>query len=349
MLNPIINLMNTRSLIQTKAKPSFTPLRTGVLQRKCNSCEQKTVAGGECAECQKKKSLLQRRASKQAQPSQAPPVVHEVLKSLGQPLDTSTRTFMESRFSHNFSGVRVHTDAEAAESAQAVNALAYTVGQNVVFGVGQYAPGTGSGRRLLAHELVHTIQQSKLSNNNYIDKIQIGAANDASEGAADMLAEQGLKTKPGNAIALNNITSASKLVLQRTCAAHPDESYYRTASNYCTDTGFSGSLHPGQRCYREVPRRSSYTDCPPGDQVCFDANNACHDSYDRVSTVESKNSDGSCNLHGYCFLGHAALDIVPGLLEESGRRQLECIRSCEGLPWYIKGFCMRGCSGTPMM
>ncbi|MBF2065984.1 MAG: DUF4157 domain-containing protein [Calothrix sp. C42_A2020_038] len=343
--------MNTRSQTQIKTPLSFTPLRTGVLQRKSNSCGQKMVVGGECAECQKKNtSFLQQRTSKQAQLSEVPPVVHQVLKSPGQPLDSSTRIFMQSRFNHDFTGVRVHTDAEAAKSAKMVNALAYTVGQNVVFGVGQYAPGTGSGRRLLAHELVHTIQQSKLSNNNSLDKIKIGAANDASEGAADLLAEQGLKTKPGDSIAVNNIAPASKLVLQRTCAAHPDESYYRTASNYCKDTGFSGSLHPGQRCYREVPRRSGYWDCPPGDQVCFDANNACHDSYDRVSTVESKNSDGSCNLHAYCFLGHAVQDIVPGLLEESGRRQLECIRSCEELPWYIRGFCMQGCSGTsPMM
>jgi len=66
---------------------------------------------------------------------------------------------MEPRFGQDFSGIRVHTDARAAESARTVNALAYTVGRDVVFGMGQYAPGTGEGRRLLAHELTHTIQQ----------------------------------------------------------------------------------------------------------------------------------------------------------------------------------------------
>jgi hypothetical protein len=67
---------------------------------------------------------------------------------------------MESRFGHDFSSVRVHTDAKAAESAHAVDARAYTLGQNIVFGTGQYAPGTPTGQRLLAHELTHVVQQS---------------------------------------------------------------------------------------------------------------------------------------------------------------------------------------------
>jgi hypothetical protein len=66
---------------------------------------------------------------------------------------------MENSFGHDFSRVRVHTDARAAESARAVNALAYTVGRNVVFGGGQYAPGAPAGRQLIAHELTHVLQQ----------------------------------------------------------------------------------------------------------------------------------------------------------------------------------------------
>jgi hypothetical protein len=79
--------------------------------------------------------------------------------SPGQPLDTATRAAMEPRFGHDFSKVRVHADAQAEESAQAVNALAYTVGHDVVFAKGQYAPGTAATNRLLAHELTHTLQQ----------------------------------------------------------------------------------------------------------------------------------------------------------------------------------------------
>jgi hypothetical protein len=93
----------------------------------------------------------------------APPLVHEVLAGPGQHLDRSTRRFMEPRFGHDFSQVRVYTDAKAAESARALNALAYTVGRNVVFDAGQYQPGMPAGRQLLAHELSHTIQQGAVN------------------------------------------------------------------------------------------------------------------------------------------------------------------------------------------
>jgi hypothetical protein len=75
-------------------------------------------------------------------------------------LDASTKEFMESRFVYDFSNVRLHTGEQAAQSAQSVNALAYTVGSDIVFGEGQYRPNTVEGRRLLAHELTHVIQQS---------------------------------------------------------------------------------------------------------------------------------------------------------------------------------------------
>lgn len=91
------------------------------------------------------------------------PIVHDVLNSDGgQPLDLAARAFLEPHFGHDFSQVRVHTDTRAAASARAVNALAYTVGKDVVFGAGQYAPGTRAGRRLLAHELTHVAQQSHI-------------------------------------------------------------------------------------------------------------------------------------------------------------------------------------------
>jgi hypothetical protein len=85
--------------------------------------------------------------------------VAEILRSPGQPLDIGTRAFMEPRFGYDFSQVRVHTDVKATESARAVNALAYTVGRHVVFDARQYAPGTSDGRRLIAHELAHVLQQ----------------------------------------------------------------------------------------------------------------------------------------------------------------------------------------------
>ena len=78
---------------------------------------------------------------------------------LGQPLDPTVRAFFEPRFGQDFSRVRVHTGDAADRSAQAVNAVAYTVGQDIVFGAAQYAPQAPQGRRLLAHELTHVVQQ----------------------------------------------------------------------------------------------------------------------------------------------------------------------------------------------
>jgi hypothetical protein len=86
-----------------------------------------------------------------------PNIVHEVLNSEGHHLDLRTREFMESRFGYDFSKVRVHTDEKAAESARMLNAKAYTLGQDVVFGSGQYS-ATSEGKKLLAHELTHVVQ-----------------------------------------------------------------------------------------------------------------------------------------------------------------------------------------------
>jgi hypothetical protein len=87
------------------------------------------------------------------------PLIQSVLSSPGQPLDAGTRSFMEPRFRQDFSGVRVHVGGEAAESARAVNARAYTVGNRIVFDAGEYTPHTGPAQRLLAHELMHVVQQ----------------------------------------------------------------------------------------------------------------------------------------------------------------------------------------------
>lgn len=121
------------------------------LQRKC-------ACGGTCSECQEER--LQAKPAQETDQGGAPPIVNEVLRSSGQPLDPETRAFMELRFGHDFSGVRLHTDDQAVESAQAVHARAYTVGQDIAFGRSQYAPQTLAGRRLLAHELTHVLHQT---------------------------------------------------------------------------------------------------------------------------------------------------------------------------------------------
>ena len=104
-------------------------------------------------------AVLQRLAVDRKPAGAIPSSTREVLHSTGMPLEPSVRSLMEPRFGHDFSQVRVHTDGRAAESARAVNALAYTVGRDVVFGAGQYLPQTESGRKVIAHELAHVVQQ----------------------------------------------------------------------------------------------------------------------------------------------------------------------------------------------
>lgn len=182
--------MSTAMHAQEKVSPAIKPVslhtQTGLLQRKC-ACGGSPGVDGECEECREKRLSLQRSATASASPSPAvPPIVHEVLRSPGQSLDVGTRAFMEPRFGHDFSHVRVHTDAKGGESARAVNALAYTVGRDVVFGEGRYAPGTGEGKRLMAHELTHVVQQETEVLHK---KIEVGSPGDIYEQEADQVSD----------------------------------------------------------------------------------------------------------------------------------------------------------------
>jgi hypothetical protein len=133
---------------------SFSHMRAvPSLQRACDC-----GGAGHCAECQKRE--LRRKSDGSELHMMAPPIVHEVLRSPGAPLDAATRSFFEARFGRDFSQVRVHTDVKAAESARAVNALAYTVGSHIAFSSGRYSPDGATGRQLLAHELTHVVQQT---------------------------------------------------------------------------------------------------------------------------------------------------------------------------------------------
>ena len=166
--------------------PASPAVPGGLLQRKCAGCGNHTVAGGGCSECNKKKSVLQRKAASSEDVNEVPQSVHQVLRSTGQPLDGATRAYMEPRFGHDFSGVRVHADASAAESARAIHAHAYTVGRDVVFGAGQFAPRTSAGKELLAHELSHVVQQGGEDHRGSVRGI--ASENTAAEQNADAIA-----------------------------------------------------------------------------------------------------------------------------------------------------------------
>lgn len=148
------------------------------------------------------------------QKQRSPELVRRVLNSPATALDSKTRAFFEPRFSHDFSRVRVHSNAEAAASARAVNASAYTVGQHIAFDSGQFQPHTRAGQRLLAHELAHTVQQKQA--NTGIDRLSIGAPSDALEREADRAASQTFREGPVS------VQSKGPLSLQR--QVKPDSS-----------------------------------------------------------------------------------------------------------------------------
>lgn len=121
--------------------------------------KRKTFAHEEGRELPPTRSSRDQSAEPQSLSTLRTESVQETLATQGQNLSEETQAFMEPRFGHDFSQVRIHTDTRAAESAQALDAQAYTVGQDIVFDAGQYAPETQEGRGLLAHELTHVVQQ----------------------------------------------------------------------------------------------------------------------------------------------------------------------------------------------
>jgi outer membrane protein OmpA-like peptidoglycan-associated protein len=203
------------------------------LQRKCAACASGEGLCPQCAEEEERMQrkplaaqitpLIQRQAMEEPDAKKAPagsrsiegeesvpPIVYEVLRSPGQPLEPSTRAFFEPRFGHDFSQVRVHTDAKAAESARAVNALAYTVGRDVVFGAGQYTPQKAAGKQLLAHELTHVVQQSQ-RRSVLQEQLEVSTPGDAAEQQADAASDAVMRLR-----AVPPLRSA-RFSIQRTC------------------------------------------------------------------------------------------------------------------------------------
>ena len=215
--------MNKTVVAQQAKTESFLPSAMSanrVLQRKC-ACGNQTLAGGECAECGKKKLGLQRKltvgasndplereadrvadqvmAMSMSAPSatskaplriqryagqasesagNAPASVDRVLASSGRPLEPTLRQDMEQRFGHDFSQVRVHSGAAAEQSAREVSANAYTAGNNIVFAQGQFVPRVRMGRRLIAHELTHVVQQRRANGQHKKTEIQRSVCTD---------------------------------------------------------------------------------------------------------------------------------------------------------------------------
>jgi Domain of unknown function (DUF4157) len=132
--------------------------------------------------------------------SKAPQSVHKVLQREGKPLEPTIRSAMETRFQHDFSRVRIHTDTAASASARDVNALAYTVGRNIVFARDQYLPATQQGQQLLAHELAHVVQQN-FSPSLSPAEVEVAPPADMREADADRMAAMALSAAPTKASA----------------------------------------------------------------------------------------------------------------------------------------------------
>ena len=169
--------------------PQVSVVKGFQLRRKC-ACGSYGSGGGSCDKCSKDENKLQRTAVGPEKPEGLPESVNEVVGSGGHPLDAATRSWMEPRFNYDFSGVRIHTDSRAARSAKDVNALAYTVGRDVVFGAGQYTPGTERGTRLLAHELTHVVQQTSSGASAQQAAKAVSDPGDAAEVEADVTANR---------------------------------------------------------------------------------------------------------------------------------------------------------------
>ena len=151
-----------------------------------------------------------------------PPVVREALRSPARPLGAGVRAAFEPRFGHDFSKVRVHTDSEAAQSARAVNALAYTVGNDIVFASGLYRPETMEGRRLLAHEFAHVVQQSDAPlRSGAVSSPSDSAEQEAERAAAVVSSGQTPSVRPSAKAALIQRQSDYRLTMPSLGSAKP--------------------------------------------------------------------------------------------------------------------------------
>ena len=165
-------------------------MRASALQRQCK-------CGGTCTKCQEEE---ERRALQRSSAAEAPAEFDELPTTGGEPLSAATRHPLEAHFGADLADVRVHTGSEAADSASKLDALAYTSGRDIYFAPGMYAPASDSGRRLLAHEVAHVVQQGSGKEPSIATKssrgVKIGAPDDILETEADQAAEAFISGTP---------------------------------------------------------------------------------------------------------------------------------------------------------
>jgi hypothetical protein len=211
------------------------------VQRLCSECEeelQRQVADDE------EERLLQAKAAGGDGPLPTPEVgsgIDAALAGSGQPLPVPVRAYFEPRFGHDFTQIRIHQGAAALESARMLNAKAFTCGRHIVFGEGQYAPETSTGRKLLAHELTHVVQQRR-GGPAVQRKIQFTDPTPARQNPIRrVLSEPTLGyTRPTvNGKALPDLQSARSLLFD---ALQPKESSFDPTTKECSFTDFDVTI-----------------------------------------------------------------------------------------------------------
>jgi hypothetical protein len=271
------------------------------IQRQC-SC------GGTCDDCKKKKILQRNATSSAAAGSRAPASVASTLSRPGSSLDLGTRSFMESRFGHDFSSVRIHTDDHAAASARDVSANAYTVGSSIVFNQGKYQPHTPIGRKLLAHELAHVVQQTRTPER--LPQRTVKNASVSSAQSADLLqtsraGSPSLSLLPSNHTLEREAAQASNALFAGSPIAVQGSGSVAVARNTPEDsTAAPASAPEVGRIIREgrIADGGTFVEIEVGDAVA------------RLGLEKTLPSGAEVNLQGW----QRAHQVGPGLGAESG-------------------------------
>jgi len=255
----------------------------------------KNVIDRKCSECEKEEELQRKESN--GETASAPPIVQDVLSSSGRPLDTDARSFLEPRFNYNFSDVRIHDNDLAAKSASSINALAYTSGNNIVFNSGQYNTNSDSGKRLLAHELTHVVQQG----GGIAPLVQ----------KLDHTADTGFRYSPPAGV------TRSIIEIQAIVGTNPDGVY-----------GINTKIAV-ERYQTRLAAIGLYTDTIDGK---WGTNtDVAHEAYATGPGPERQ----SYNCAGFAFKRYTFIDLAPTNAIYAGMTQLSsCTDPCS--PWYHK-------------
>lgn len=318
--------------------------------------QRQCACGGTCPKCQTQQLVQEherlrtkRVGSDDLGQTAAPPIISDVLRSFGQPLDAATRAYFEPRFGHDFSGVRVHTNPRAADSVRSVGALAYTVGPNVVFSAGRYDPSSTAGRQLLAHELTHVRQQAAARPTGPLEVVDNAAAEAEADASPRTVAHRmpvAVQRQPDHSRLLPEarlrpppaplLVPPGSIRETYVLPAPPDIQLRTPALGVPTEKHpdvLSGRLQrptptiikPVPRCLPDQPLK--WSDFTPGSVGGFGAKT--------VAPVVEENVQG--NMMFRVVMDHAASKVLPKLLAAADRTKNGCATDVAACKQVFRG------------